>query len=185
MHKSLVSRPLSDLYALKTKKKMKTKALLKGAFVFTSWTKFYLLYENYDCKIKISIYLTIYFLRTSTSVAISENTRPLYIKKKSRGRGNMALSVFMCVCEGERLTRIKITLYIYSKLINLPIVEIDIYTSQDRYVVHFFLHFLCFHIIVIPFFSNGIKTCIYMYKSIQIHVCRTFLFTLFVLSTYL
>lgn len=108
LHKSLVSRPLSDLYALKTKKKMKTKALLKGAFVFTSWTKFYLLYENYDCKIKISIYLTIYFLRTSTFVAISENTRPLYIKKKSRGQGIWHFQC-LCVCEGERLTRIKIT----------------------------------------------------------------------------
>lgn len=77
---------------------MKTKALLKGAFVFTSWTKFYLLYENYDCKIKISIYLTIYFWWTSTSVAISENTCPLSIKKISR-TGHMTFSVYVCAKE--------------------------------------------------------------------------------------
>lgn len=141
MHKSLVSRPLSDLYALKTKKKMKTKALLKGAFVFTSWTKFYLLYENYDCKIKISIYLTIYFLRTSTSVAISENTRPLYIKKNLEDKAYDTFSVY--VCAKERGWR-------ESKL-HLP--KANEYTySRD----------------------------LYLYKSGQI--CRTFLFTLSLLS---
>lgn len=136
MHKSLVSRPLSDLYALKTKKKMKTKALLKGAFVFTSWTKFYLLYENYDCKIKISIYLTIYFLRTSTSVAISENTRPLSIKKKISRTGHIPLSVFMCVRRREADENQN---YIYPKLINVAIVEIYIYPSQDISVYTFFV----------------------------------------------
>lgn len=139
MHKSLVSRPLSDLYALKTKKKMKTKALLKGAFVFTSWTKFYLLYENYDCKIKISIYLTIYFLRTSTSVAISENTCPLYIKKKISRTDTF--SVYVCAKErGRRELRL-----------HLPKANTCTY-SRDLYV----------------------------YKSGQI--CRTFLFTLSLLS---
>lgn len=106
---------------------------------------------------------------------------PFILKKISRTR-HMTLSVFMCVRRREADENQN---YIYPKLMNIPIVEIYIYTSQDRYVVHFFLHFLYCHIIVILFFSNGIKTCLYMYKSIQIHVCRTFLFTLSVLSTYL
>lgn len=82
----------------------------------------------------------------------------------------MTLSVFMCVRRREADENQN---YIYPKLINVPIVEIYIYTSQDRYVVHFFLHFLYCHIIVILFFSNGIKTCIYI--QVNTNTCMSYI----------
>lgn len=82
----------------------------------------------------------------------------------------MTLSVFMCVRRREADENQN---YIYPKLINVPIVEIYIYPSQGRYFVDFFLHFLCCHIIVIPFFSNGIKTCIYI--QVNTNTCMSYI----------
>lgn len=98
MHKSLVSRPLSDLYALKTKKKMKTKALLKGAFVFTSWTKFYLLYENTIVRLRLVFIWRFIFDERRRLLQSQKILAPFLLKKISR-TGHMTFSVYVCAKE--------------------------------------------------------------------------------------
>lgn len=106
---------------------------------------------------------------------------PFILKKNLEDKAYDTFSVYVCAKErGWRESKLhlpKANEYTYSR---------DLYLYKSGQICRTFLFTLSLlsHNVIL-FFSNGIKTCIYMYKSIQIHVCRTFLFTLSVLSTYL
>lgn len=141
MHKSLVSRPLSDLYALKLKKKMKTKALLKGAFVFLlPEPNFIYCMKTTIVRLRLVFIWRFIFYERRRLLQSQKILAPFLLKKISR-TGHMTFSVYVCAKErGWRELKL-----------HLPKANKCTY-SRD----------------------------LYLYKSGQI--CRTFLFTLSLLS---
>lgn len=90
---------------------------------------------------------------------------PFILKKNLENGAYTTFSVYVCAKErGWRESKLhlpKANKCSYSR---------DLYLSKSG---HFCLHFLCFHIIVIPFFSNGIKTCIYI--QVNTNTCMSYI----------
>lgn len=142
MHKSLVSRPLSDLYALKTKKKNEDESIIKGGFRFLlPEPNFIYCMKTTIVRLRLVFIWRFIFYERRRLLQSQKILAPFILKKNLEDKAYDTFSVY--VCAKERGWR-------ESKL-HLPKANKCTY-SRD----------------------------LYLYKSGQI--CRTFLFTLSLLS---
>lgn len=99
MHKSLVSRPLSDLYALKTKKKNEDESITKGGFRFLlPEPNFIYCMKTTIVRLRLVFIWRFIFDERRRLLQSQKILAPFLLKKISR-TGHMTFSVYVCAKE--------------------------------------------------------------------------------------